>query len=368
MSEPRKGRGGNRFDLRRLLCFPITPFVIGLGIGKVSIVYESVILDFKQYAQESQVAAVTAVKNVAQYLYDNYGGTTTTAESPAIPHSIYMTYKQNVLESHEPPHIYQNIMNTIAEYRRLWNEPEAPVHFLTDDECRERIEEAEPRLVQHFDQESSGTYKADICRVAALYLEGGYYFDIDLRVVVPVSLDPNITFASCREKPVFFNCQGKCPPEHVIEATKRQIGAHPFGINNLFQAFIASSKGSPVLKKALYLMIDYYEKRYQTHGPMGVSTLGDALAEVKASNASAVNARLLQEAKNTPNMKENYYPDVEQPDSKGIGCKNIVHDPGEHKVYFFSRVPGFSGSCVFGNSTENPDAAFNDGKIAVAKP
>ena len=181
-------------------------------------------------------------------------------------------------------------------------------------------------------------------------------------------LAPNITFASCREKPVFFNCQGKCPPENVLEATKRQMGAHPFGINNLFQAFIASSKGSPVLKKALHLMLDFYQGKYRAHGPMGASTLGDALAEVKASNDSAVNARLLQEAKNTPNVKENYYPDIEQPDSKGIGCKMIVHDPGEHKVYFFSRAPGFSGSCVFGNSTENPDVAVNDGKIIVAKP
>ena len=171
MSEPRKIRG-NKFDRHRLLCFPITPFVIGRGIGKVSIVYESVILDFKQYAQESQVAAVTAVKNVAQDFNDNYGGSTTKAESPAIPHSIYMTYKHEVLESHEPPHIYQNIMNTISEYRRLWNEPEAPVHFLTDDECRERIEEAEPRLVQYFDKESSGAFKGDICRVAVLYLKG----------------------------------------------------------------------------------------------------------------------------------------------------------------------------------------------------
>jgi len=59
---------------------------------------------------------------------------------------------------------------------------------LTDDDCCALLQRVEPKLVPHFDREKKGAYKADICRVAALFEEGGYYFDIDIRVITPVRL------------------------------------------------------------------------------------------------------------------------------------------------------------------------------------
>ena len=288
----------------------------------------------------------------------------------SIPRSMFFTYKYNILVTKEPLHLYENVMHTIEEYRKAWDDRSAKVNFLDDDQCRKRIQNAEPRLVGYFDEEKSGMYRGDICRVAALYLEGGYYFDVDLRVVEPIRLAANVTFASVKEAPLHFDCVDQnCPPAHVLDAVRRERGFYPYGENNLFQAFIASSPWHPVLKRALELMLDYYEGRYQRHGMMGVSTLGDALVEVReARPASSLQmpigaVRLLKETRNEPHMKEGYYPDLIPQDGKGMGCKKICHDPIERKVYFYSRIPGHSDTCLV--STDNSTGSESHAEVEV---
>lgn len=186
-------------------------------------------------------------------------------------------------------------------------------------------------------------YKADICRVSALYLTGGLYFDVDLRVYEPVALSNTTSFSnsflSVREAVIYMNCNGKCP-----EAYKFKLGAHPYGKNNLFQAFLATSPGHPVLKLAFQKMLDYYERRLDLHGGLGVSTLGDALAELTPSLESG-SIRLLEEIKNEPHMTV-YYPELPEQEGIGTGCRKIVHDPKEGRVYFYSRIPGVDKSCL----------------------
>ena len=41
-------------------------------------------------------------------------------------------------------------------------------------------------LKSHFLLESDGSFKSDICRTVALYLHGGYCFDVDMEVVEPI--------------------------------------------------------------------------------------------------------------------------------------------------------------------------------------
>ena len=261
------------------------------------------------------------------------------ASTKAIPHILYFTHRENILETKEPIHIYDNVMHTISEYRRLWGEPEAPVVFMDDNFCRGAIQKTFPKLVKWFNAERLGMYKADICRVSALYLTGGLYFDVDIRVYEPITLSPKTTFSSSKEAVVFMNCDGPCP-----EAYKFRIGAHPYGKNNLFQAWLATSPGHPVLKLAFQKMLDYYERRLDLHGGLGVSTLGDALAELMPSLESD-SVRLLEEIKNEPHMTV-YYPELPEQEGIGTGCRKIVHDPKEGRVYFFSRIPGVDKSCV----------------------
>jgi hypothetical protein len=54
---------------------------------------------------------------------------------------------------------------------------------LHDTDCRSVIYAAKPNLLVYFDREVHGSRKADICRVAALYLTGSYYFDADMEAL-----------------------------------------------------------------------------------------------------------------------------------------------------------------------------------------
>jgi hypothetical protein len=74
-------------------------------------------------------------------------------------------------------------------------------------------------------KKEKGMYKADICRVAELYLNGGYYFDVDLLAVHSVSPADSVRFATVR---------GQGWPKH-----------------GFFQAFTARAPGHPILKKVL---------------------------------------------------------------------------------------------------------------------
>ena len=72
------------------------------------------------------------------------------------------------------------------------------VLLMDDNECVKIIEQAMKvsafmnqgrkgfNLKSHFLLESDGSFKSDICRTVALYLHGGYCFDVDMEVVEPI--------------------------------------------------------------------------------------------------------------------------------------------------------------------------------------
>ncbi len=100
----------------------------------------------------------------------------------AIPHILWFTYETNILLSKEPNIFYQNVMHTIDAYNQTWGtgvpkkeniNNELQVRFLDDPECSKLVEEAYPELSTYFAQETNGAFRGDICRVAALYLNGG---------------------------------------------------------------------------------------------------------------------------------------------------------------------------------------------------
>jgi hypothetical protein len=103
--------------------------------------------------------------------------------------------------------------------------------------------------------ENFGFFKGDLCRLAALYKYGGYYFDIDLEVIEPVLLDDdpskNISFSSS-ETPVFGN-------------------------RIFFNAFMASIPGHAILRNNIQTMVEFYNHTGPCHpefeGVVGCCTL-----------------------------------------------------------------------------------------------
>jgi hypothetical protein len=235
------------------------------------------------------------------------------SEISKVPYQIFFTYKTNILETKEPVQYYENILYTIQKYREYWKEPEAPVEFLDDEACRRYIELAYPDLLQHFNREKKGAYKGDICRIAALYLKGGYYFDVDIRVVEPVPLADNVTFSTA---------------------------ISPSGI--FFQAWLASAPRHVVLQQALDEMLEHYEGTKIERKIMGCATLTNAYASVNPVDRGEV--LMLQE--HNLESKQSMYPDLPRQSGRGSVCNYVVHDEATRKVYFYSRIVG-SFNCPF---------------------
>jgi len=115
------------------------------------------------------------------------------------------------------PYIFADIVQmTIELYRSAWGDESAPAKVLTNEDCVMYIKAHEPRLVRYFRAERFGMYKADICRVAAVYAEGGYYFDIDIGAVLPVKPNASHTFVTslCRTKECIFQAFLAATPRH----------------------------------------------------------------------------------------------------------------------------------------------------------
>jgi hypothetical protein len=247
-----------------------------------------------------------------------------------IPRRLLFTYKSNILETKEPPAFYENIQRTIAMYREAWGEPDAPVWFLDDDDCRAAIYAAKPTLLVYFDREIHGSFKADICREAALYLTGGYYFDIDMEVVNTWIPNPNVSFATVDE------------PNQ----------------SDFFQSFLASEKEGRLMGEALDQILIFYENKKVRKGVLlGPKTLKWAYESVPILERGET--AILQEESAVLDLKVDALLRVE---GVGFGCNMVVMDPSTNERLFYSRIVGAGKGC---QPRGSPEA---DAYLLEAKP
>jgi hypothetical protein len=236
-----------------------------------------------------------------------------------IPRRLIFTHKDKLLETKEPPLLYENVQKTIQTYRKAWGEPDAPVWFLNDDDCRSAIYAAKPELVTYFDREVLGSWKADICRVAALYLTGGYYFDVDMEALHPWVPECNVTFATALQ------------PDNT----------------RYFQSFLASERKGRILEEALDEMLLFYEdKKMRTIALIGPDTLNWAIRSVPVSEQGKVT--LLKETETILNERDAPL----RPNAVGCCCNFVVQDPATNQTLFYSRIVGFGYKCMFRDSRE----------------
>jgi hypothetical protein len=168
-------------------------------------------------------------------------------------------------------------------------------------------------------------YKADICRVAELYQNGGYYLDVDLLAIHPFSPADSVGFATVK---------GTGWPE-----------------NGFFQAFTACAPGHPIVKKSLNALLEVYEGRRkrgkQWIGPETMQIAYEQYLNETSPEEVSRDLLLLDEVAIKAAKKQRWCPDwivtlpkqpePHKPFRSGV-CNHVVYDNSTQ--YFFSRVNG----------------------------
>jgi Glycosyltransferase sugar-binding region containing DXD motif len=166
--------------------------------------------------------------------------------------------------------LQKNVQASIAMH------PNAQVRFLTDQDCIQSLQSVlgeNAPLIQYFEKETKGMYKADICRGAALWETGGIYLDVDVGLRMPLTdvLEANTTFATT-----------------LVHKDSQHIGG-------FFQAFMASTPRHAILERYLELFLEHYQgKRPVKKGPLGVILLRQAFDDVvlqKHKEVRAINGK-----------------------------------------------------------------------------
>jgi hypothetical protein len=236
-----------------------------------------------------------------------------------IPHRFIFTYKHNLFEKKTPTLLYENVQSTIRKYREAWGELDAPVWFLDDSDCRSAIYATQPKLLTYFDRELHGSWKADICRVAALYLTGGYYFDVDMETVNPWIPNSTVAFAT------------------VTDPRKARY----------FQSFVASEQKGRILGEALEEMLVFYKtRRPRVKALLGPDTLKWAVETLQPSERGEM--VILEEVEVPSNQSESLL----RRDALGCCCNFLVRQPAMNETLFYSRIVGAGKSCLERNSPE----------------
>lgn len=106
--------------------------------------------------------------------------------------------------------------------------PDCDYQFLADSDCAKMIAEFDHELLECYERTPPGAFRADIWRYCALYRFGGIYADMD---------------TVC-----------KYPMKKLIQDDDQFIVAYDANKTKLFNAFMCSPPGHPVLKKMLEII------------------------------------------------------------------------------------------------------------------
>jgi hypothetical protein len=362
---------------------------------------------------KSWTSGITEIQYKTKIRHDNDDEDTNGSDS--IPHRLIFTYNHNILTQGTPDHLYANVVNTIQIYRKAWestantyndhqrggdaaanefykhinvtgvvenlsaydasNRNDGSVLFFDDGDCLEIIRKIEPRLVLPFELETEGKYKGDICRLAALYAYGGYYFDVDIEVIKPlpekvISINSNVSFVTSWMLPLkneFFQAILAVSSNHPVIRANMDVMIEDWYYNYNIADRIFPNKGTSydpvkarnidlynrsetiqlfneVWRSKLYMTARQRYLMKKTGGCMdqcelGTATLAIAYKRLKNDSASLNWTDFLLEEIDANVYKRYTELNVIERGS-GWGCSWIVHDPLTSTPYFYSRTIG----------------------------
>ena len=170
--------------------------------------------------------------------------------APIPPNLLFYSGETNILKSKEPSELRQRVVETINMYRGRWKEdpdikPHIKIRMLTDAQCQRYVYMAHADLALHFKKLLHfKIHRQELCQIAALYTDGGYFFDQQqVQSVRPLELLPNVKFVGV----------GKSPSVSAVLSDRRN------DTQWLEPSFVAASAGHPILREALDAMLNTLE-------------------------------------------------------------------------------------------------------------
>jgi hypothetical protein len=260
---------------------------------------------------------------VLLHVQENYG-TSTTARPTAgsvgapvgnmpIPQILHMTYNKNLLlpsssaasDFSDHDHLLrQNVENTALVFG-----PEFAVLFHGNNECEHLLRATNySALIPYFRAETKGMYKGDICRGAALLSSnGGFYIDIDVRLLTPFHLnlvDVDFVTLRLRSKPEYFQAV--------------------MGV---------SAEGLPIISKYMDMLLEYYMHKWKPSGHLGTSALYVAHRQFPSTRSKLFDETLLSRVNGTgvPKQEGSWGDEIAPPH-----CNRVIYDATKGVVVAFS--------------------------------
>jgi hypothetical protein len=233
-----------------------------------------------------------------------------------IPPVLVFSGADEIIKTHHPKTLHKNIHDTIRHYtkafERQFNGVKPYVIFLNENHCQSVIQKAQPRLMPYYRIEKLTAFKQDICRMAALYVWGGYYIDASVKVLHPIVFPDTVAIAT-----VFT------PPR-----------------KDYTQVFIAAKKHHVAVRRALDFMLHHY----QGHVTRPIDNLGPKTLKwaFEASQPTELgHHKMLEEVYLDIPSHAKRHPEIKSVIQAGKHACNIaVIDPFDGKHLFYSHTIG----------------------------
>ena len=153
-----------------------------------------------------------------------------TPQSGPIPSILWLSSCKEVTVTSDSVRLCENNQQSTNKLYEKFT-----VKYLTVEQCTLLIHEVEPQLVDPYLAEDSMDHKSAICRFAALFLEGGYYLDVELQTLEALVDRSEVSFIAA-----------------VMEHGK-----------GMFPAFLASTPRHPVLEHAIHQLQLHYKLAFK---------------------------------------------------------------------------------------------------------
>ena len=195
--------------------------------------------------------------------------------------------------------------------------------YYDGEDCRKYIKNYYTEALESYDKLIPGAYKADLFRYIRLYLEGGIYFDSSF-----IPSNSSIKLMG-----------------DVIKETDEFVSVYDLGKESIYNAFMASVPGHPILKKAIDMCI--YNITNELYGVNFLDITGPRLL-----GRAAKSIGMLDETETV-----RYFKLV-----KNVNGSDIINRKTKQKLYF-TRYEGYEKNRSYFTKLDHYSTIYKNKKV-----